>query len=524
MPRDNNYDGGWFGHLDLQCLNNNQLWAGGSNGFLELSTNGGGTPLPKAYFSIDTNNVYNTSIVKLVNASKTTYQYQWFKNDVLISTSYHTTYTANFFHPLDTIKLVVSNGTNTDTLIRYQYADVLPPIPVITSFTPTAGVAGTSVSITGSNFNGTTAVSFGGTPASSFTVNSATSITAIVAGGSSGSVAVTNQYGTGTLAGFNYISFPAPVITSFSPTFGQAGTTVTITGSYFDPVAANNIVYFGAARAVVSAASATQLVVQVPTGATFKPITVLNTSSHFMGYSVKPFVVTFPGGGGAFTSSSFERIPINTPSGGWPNIENGDFDNDGKPDIVIGNNSSNGGQQISVYRNTSTPAVVSFVPAGTYLNLGEDRTIRYIRTGDIDGDGKLDIVVSRDSNYNGIGIITVFRNTSTVGNISFAAYLNFPSGNSQNDLAIRDMDGDGRSDVISSTGDPSRFVILRNISTVGNIAFAPKTSFGTGGALASPLMMLTMMINPMLLSRDGIRIPSPFIKIPVQWARCNWPL
>jgi hypothetical protein len=482
LPRDNNYDGGWFGHLDLQCFNNNQLWAGGSNGFLELSTNGGGTPLPKAYFNIDTTGVYNTNIVNLLNCSKTTYQYQWFKNGTLISTSYNTSYGTDFFHPLDTIKLVVFNGTNTDTLIKYQYVNVRPPIPVITIFTPTAGVTGTSVSITGSNFNGSTAVSFGGTPASSFTVNSATSITAFVAGGSTGNVSVTNQYGTGTLAGFTYIAFPAPVVTSFSPTFGQAGTIVTITGINFDPVAANNIVYFGASRATVSSGSATQLQVLAPTGATLKPITVLNTSTHLVGYSVKPFVVTFPGGGGAFTSSAFERIVINTPSGGWPNIENGDFDNDGKPDIVIGSNSSNGGQTISVYRNTSTPTAVSLVPAGTYLNLGEDRTIRYIRTGDIDGDGKLDIVVSRDSNYNGIGIITVFRNTSTVGNISFAAYLNFPSGNSQNDLAIRDMDGDGRPDVISSTGNPARFVILRNISTFGNIAFAPKTGFGTAGA------------------------------------------
>src|SRR5262249_23101487 len=85
--------------------------------------------------------------------------------------------------------------------------------PVITSFTPTSGGPGTTVTITGLNFGGTTAVSFGGTPASSFAVVNSTTITAIVGAGASGSVSVTTSYGTGSLAGFNYI--PSPGISSF---------------------------------------------------------------------------------------------------------------------------------------------------------------------------------------------------------------------------------------------------------------------------------------------------------------------
>ena len=38
----------------------------------------------------------------------------------------------------------------------------------------------------------------------------------------------------------------APIITSFSPSSGAVGTTVTITGSNFSTTAGNNIVYFGA--------------------------------------------------------------------------------------------------------------------------------------------------------------------------------------------------------------------------------------------------------------------------------------
>src|SRR5690606_6338823 len=130
----------------------------------------------------------------------------------------------------------------------------------ITSFTPASSSSGNTVTITGTNFTGTTAVSFGGTAAASFTLVSDTEITAVIGAGSSGSVSVTNPQGTATRAGF--IISP-PVITSFSPASGPIGTTVTITGTKFNAAAANNIVFFGATRATVTAASTASLEVIV---------------------------------------------------------------------------------------------------------------------------------------------------------------------------------------------------------------------------------------------------------------------
>lgn len=73
--------------------------------------------------------------------------------------------------------------------------------PTVTSFSPTSGGTGTSVTITGTNFTGATAVKFNGQSAS-FTVVSSTSITATVPNCSStGTIAVTNASGTGTSSG-----------------------------------------------------------------------------------------------------------------------------------------------------------------------------------------------------------------------------------------------------------------------------------------------------------------------------------
>ena len=75
----------------------------------------------------------------------------------------------------------------------------------ITRFTPTVGGPGTSVTITGTNLNGATAVNFGGVPATSFTVVDNNTITAVVDHGSSGSVSVsTLAAGSPSLAGFTY--------------------------------------------------------------------------------------------------------------------------------------------------------------------------------------------------------------------------------------------------------------------------------------------------------------------------------
>jgi subtilisin-like proprotein convertase family protein len=74
--------------------------------------------------------------------------------------------------------------------------------PTITSFTPTSGLVGTSVTITGTNFTGATAVSFNNVNAPGFTVGAGgTSITvAVPSGATTGPIRVTTPGGTATSA------------------------------------------------------------------------------------------------------------------------------------------------------------------------------------------------------------------------------------------------------------------------------------------------------------------------------------
>ncbi len=144
--------------------------------------------------------------------------------------------------------------------------------PTIASFTPGSGPPGTSVTITGTGFSGATAVTFNGVSAT-FTADSDTQVTAVVpAGATSGPIAVTTPGGTGTSStSFSVTAPAAPHISSFSPTSGPSGTSVTISGSGFFGATA---VTFGGATATFTVESPTTITATVPSGAKNGPIAV----------------------------------------------------------------------------------------------------------------------------------------------------------------------------------------------------------------------------------------------------------
>jgi Metallo-peptidase family M12/Secretion system C-terminal sorting domain/IPT/TIG domain len=81
-------------------------------------------------------------------------------------------------------------------------------LPTITSFTPTSGLPGTAVVITGTNFTGATAVTFNNLGAANFVVNSSTQITATVpTGATTGLIRVTTPAGTAVSA-TNFLVLP----------------------------------------------------------------------------------------------------------------------------------------------------------------------------------------------------------------------------------------------------------------------------------------------------------------------------
>ncbi|HWB94990.1 MAG TPA: FG-GAP-like repeat-containing protein [Puia sp.] len=277
--------------------------------------------------------------------------------------------------------------------------------------------------------------------------------------------------------------------------------------------------------------------------------THISYGSGFTGVPIKMVVRDFDGDGKpdvltthnvvASNTTTYFTFLRNTSSGGtvslqqlpdmaaqsWygvePSVSNyivADLDRDGKPDIVA--MQSNG---FYFYRNTSVPGTISWAPSyflsyfapGTQIsdlaaadldgdgfpeliylvlagssyqldamwNDGQPGPTFYsphafatgngaarLAVGDLDGDGKPELVVSNKTD----GTVGVYRNTCTpvqgMSDIFFDAPVMYSTGpgtsglNEANDLEIVDMDGDGRPDIVAALPDGTgNVVVLRNL-------------------------------------------------------------
>jgi hypothetical protein len=240
----------------------------------------------------------------------------------------------------------VTNADGTATTANFQVSDPGACAPTIGSFTPTSGPVGTSVTITGANLLGATAVTFAGESAS-FTAGSSTQIVATVPSGAvSGRIRVTTAVDTAISAlNFRVTEIEPPTITSFEPTRGPVGTSVTIRGTGFTDVTAVSFRNVPAAFTIVNdrrinttvpeGATSGRIRITDPAGTTRSDtnftvtttgapvITSFQPTSGPVGTSVRingtgfnnATAVTFAGIAASFTLVSGTRIDAVVPSG-----------------------------------------------------------------------------------------------------------------------------------------------------------------------------------------------------------------
>lgn len=193
------------------------------------------------------------------------------------------------------------------------------------------------------------------------------------------------------------------------------------------------------------------------------------TTENKTAQSLLPFTAKF-GSGGTIGPSTLDPSVAFAVGTGPRDISVGDFDGDGWTDVVTTNRFS---ASISVLRNRSSVGNPMFLP---HLDLTAGSYPSGIAVGDIDGDGRLDIVVTNNSS----NTVSLYRNTSSPGTLSFVAQISIAAGAYPSGVTLSDVNGDGLLDIIVTNTHDKTISILPNKSTPGSFAFGTLCHFRLG--------------------------------------------
>ena len=164
-----------------------------------------------------------------------------------------------------------------------------------------------------------------------------------------------------------------------------------------------------------------------------------------------------------------------------------DGDGDGKPDLAVANGGSAGlPGSLAVFRNTTSQGATSssFARASQYLNdpLAECGPLG-VAAGDLNADGRLDLAAA----CNVSGELAVLLNTTPAGsaNLSFSSLRIVATDHAVLNLALADINNDGRLDAILNTlAAPydGHVAVLLNTTPDGasSASFGPLVGFPVG--------------------------------------------
>ena len=244
-----------------------------------------------------------------------------------------------------------------------------------------------------------------------------------------------------TFAVFNQTFSQKPIIDSLNPVNGKMGDTLTIYGLNFNATASKNIVCFETVKAEVISATSLMLKVKVPGGAQSVSKVSVIANKLYASSITSPtpyFYITTAGGELLITSDySLKTLNVIKNTDDAPNdVASADFNNDGYPDLVT---AFFFGDYITISLRNSTNTgfdSVAYYPMPAQI-------MTDITTGDFNNDGNFDVCVAmRDNQLIGLWLGNGDGTLTNAGTIT----------NTDNPYRVKigDINGDGKQDIVSA--------------------------------------------------------------------------
>lgn len=273
----------------------------------------------------------------------------------------------------------------------------------------------------------------------------------------------------------------APVIQNVDPLTVAPNDTIVITGSGFNNTPANLDVWFGTVKGTVVTSSEFAVEVKVPPQASFSAAEVVNRATRLSAKAplkLMPSLQTETFSAAAFAAP----VTFSAPEELW-DLCTCDLNADGKPDIAATKFSSASSSfanstDLMLLQNNSTPGNLTAGDFQKYdktnmpaLNLafGTDHVV----CGDLQGDGYPELIVTRAGSTR--NSVHIFRNTTVGTTLNFTVVppLLMDVGHFATRLVLRDLNRDGKPEIIATNSFNDVFYIFLNQSSGGTLSFNP---------------------------------------------------